>query len=108
MTEVRKWIAVAATKDINPDTSTLRVVVNDEPVCLYKLSDGGIYATHDTCTHGDASLADGYIENDVIECPLHQGCFDIRTGQAVRAPCRVPIRIYPVKVERGVIYLEGP
>ena len=55
-------------------------------MCLYNLG-GTIYATHDTCTHGQASLADGFIDGDEIECPLHQGLFQIATGKAVGAPC---------------------
>ncbi|MGB6103866.1 MAG: non-heme iron oxygenase ferredoxin subunit [Pusillimonas sp.] len=107
MTETLNWVAVANIDDINPDTNTLRVVVDDEPVCLYRLDDGSIHATHDRCTHGNASLADGYIEDGLIECPLHQGCFDIRTGEAATPPCKVAVKVYPVKVEGDTVYVGG-
>lgn len=87
-----------------PQEGTFRVYHDGEPVCLYNLG-GTIYATHDVCTHGQASLADGFVEAGEIECPLHQGRFDIRTGRATGAPCVTGIRTYPVKVEGGGVWL---
>jgi len=104
MSSTLNWVAVGSVSDISPDTGTLRVMVDGEAVCLYKLDDA-VHATQDRCTHGQASLAEGYIEDGLIECPLHQGCFDIRTGAAVTAPCKEPIKVYPVKVEDDTIYV---
>jgi nitrite reductase/ring-hydroxylating ferredoxin subunit len=98
------WIKVANFSDV-PEDGTLLVNFGAEPVCLYNLG-GKIYATHDTCTHGQASLADGFIEGGAIECPLHQGKFDIVTGKAVAAPCVEDIRTYPVKIDGGSVLLE--
>ena len=39
-----------------------------------------IFALHDLCTHGHARLSEGFVENGCVECPLHQGLVDIRTG----------------------------
>jgi len=100
-----EWTKVAKSDDV-PDQGTLAVNLGGEPVCLYKL-DGRIYATHDTCTHGHASLADGFItEEGHIECPLHQGTFDIRTGEAISLPCTESIRVYQVRVEDGTVLLS--
>jgi len=99
------WTEVAKVEDV-PDQGTLQVIFADEPVCLYNVG-GEILATHDTCTHGQASLSEGFIiEEQLIECPLHQGSFDIRSGQAVGLPCKEPIRVYPVKVQQGVVFLK--
>lgn len=99
------WKEVAKADDI-PDEGTLLVNYAGEPVCLYKISEG-IFATHDTCSHGMASLADGFIvEGTQIECPLHQGTFDVRTGKAVGIPCKVDIHSYPVKVENGAVFIK--
>lgn len=65
------------------------------PIALYNL-DGDYFATDDTCTHGDASLAEGDIEGAEIICPFHLGAFDIRTGEVTAAPCSQAIQIYPV------------
>jgi naphthalene 1,2-dioxygenase system ferredoxin subunit len=99
-------IKVAAVDDV-PDDGTLQVVCGNEPVCLYNLG-GKIHATHDTCTHGQASLADGFIDGENIECPLHQGLFNIATGRAVGVPCHTDIKVYPVKIEDGAIYVAEP
>src|SRR5436190_5375925 len=91
------WIKVASASDV-PEDGTLLANLGAEPVCLYNLG-GKIFATHDTCTHGQASLADGFIEGEEIECPLHQGKFHIATGKAVGAPCTEDIRTYVVRIE---------
>ncbi len=74
-------------------------------VALYHV-DGNFYATADLCTHGQARLSEGYLEDGQIECPLHQGTFDVRTGKAMNAPCSVPVAVFAVKVEEGVVWVE--
>ena len=98
------WTKVAKAADV-PEDGTLRVQFGTEPVCLYNLS-GKILATHDTCTHGQASLADGFIEGEEIECPLHQGRFHIATGRAVGIPCIDDVRSYAVKIENGAVLIK--
>jgi nitrite reductase/ring-hydroxylating ferredoxin subunit len=98
------WIEVARQEDVPPE-GTLRVEVGIEPVCLYNLG-GTLYATHDTCTHGQASLSEGVVENENIECPFHQGQFHIPTGKAVSIPCRIDVRTYAVKVENGAVMVK--
>lgn len=99
----QNWTKVAVVADV-PEEGTLLVDVGTEPVCLYNLA-GKIYATHDTCTHGQASLADGFVDGENIECPLHQGSFHIPTGKVMGVPCRVDIKVYPVKVEGGEVFV---
>lgn len=97
------WERVAAAADV-PEDGTLPVRFRGEPVCLYNIG-GRIYATHDTCTHEDASLADGFIVDGKIECPLHQGMFEIETGKAVAEPCTVDLKVYLTKVKDGQVLL---
>lgn len=101
-----KWSKVAAVTDV-PEDGTLQVAFAGEPVCLYNLG-GTIYATHDTCTHAEASLAEGFVMGENIECPLHQGLFHIATGKAVGPPCETDVRSYPVKIENGAVLLREP
>jgi len=96
-----QWIKVAVVDDV-PEGSTRFVEVNGNAVCLYNLA-GTICATQDLCTHAEASLADGFIDGDVIECPLHQATFDIRTGKAMSPPATEDLRVYPVRVDNGEI-----
>ena len=91
------WIWVAALAAV-PEGTTRLVEVNGNAVCLYNLG-GTICATQDLCTHAEASLADGFIDGDAIECPLHQASFDIRTGKVLNPPATDDLRVYPVQVD---------
>ncbi|MBO9327696.1 Rieske 2Fe-2S domain-containing protein [Achromobacter xylosoxidans] len=90
--------------DIEED-EPLAIQLGDQHIALYLL-DGKVYATHNVCTHQFALLSDGYMEDGCIECPLHQGKFDIRTGAAVCAPVTEPIRTYPVQVEGDSVMVD--
>src|SRR5262249_39015225 len=99
-----RWTAVARVDEV-PEDGTFRTFLGAEPVCLYSLS-GTIYATQDTCTHAQASLADGFIDGENIECPLHQALFHIRTGKVVGPPATEDLRTYQVKVEAGTVFVR--
>jgi len=71
-------------------------------------SAGGLHAIGNVCTHQYALLSDGYVEDGCIECPLHQGRFDLKTGAALSAPVTEPVKVYPVKTEGGKVYVETP
>lgn len=73
------------------------LALNGVPVAIFRLDDG-FYALHDLCTHGYARLSEGYVEDDCVECPLHQGLVNIRTGAAAAAPISQPTRTYPVRI----------
>ena len=100
-----RWVKVAA-KDAVPDGSTLQVSVEGEAVCLYNL-DGALYATQDVCTHAQASLSDGFIDGDCIECPLHQALFHIPTGEARTEPATENLRVYAVRVADDAIEVQA-
>ena len=92
----RSFVIVAKTADLRPG-EMMYVEVEDEPVCLINLA-GEYHALNDTCTHQEASLSDGEIQGDEIECPLHGGAFAIRTGAPVSFPVVTPIEVYRVRV----------
>ncbi|MEM7542629.1 MAG: non-heme iron oxygenase ferredoxin subunit [Pseudomonadota bacterium] len=100
-------VDVLAASDLGPNEVTLIEIDGHPAIALYNL-DGEFFATDDLCSHGDASLAEGDIEDGEILCPFHLGSFDIRTGEARQAPCITPIRTHPVKVEgdRIILVLE--
>lgn len=83
----------------------VQVDLGDGRVLAVYRMDGDVFATDDLCSHGDASLADGEIENGKIVCPYHMGSFDIRTGQPAAAPCSIAIRTYGVIEQDGAILL---
>lgn len=85
----------------------LRIEIGGHGIAVYNLNNA-FYATDDLCSHGEASLADGILEDDFqILCPFHMGGFDIRTGEATASPCIVPIRSYSVIHREGVLYLSA-
>ena len=81
------------------------VTLGGKALALYEV-DGEVFATDNRCTHGDALLSDGFLEGTVIECPFHQGRFDVCTGKAVCAPLTEDIRVYPVRIENKRIWVK--
>lgn len=67
---------------------------------------GEFFVTDNECTHGAQSLADGVLEDEIIECPLHYGAFDVKTGAAVQAPCFTALRTYKVVVQDGDVMVN--
>jgi len=84
-----------------------QVTVNQLTIALYNL-DGKIYATANMCTHAPACLAEGFVEDDLIECPRHMGSFHIPTGNPVAQPAEVPLRTYKVREEGEDVYVQIP
>jgi naphthalene 1,2-dioxygenase system ferredoxin subunit len=98
-----EWIDAAAHSDV-PQDDVIGVAVGGHQIALYSV-DGDVFATDNICTHGHARLCEGFLEGHEIECPLHQGRFDVRTGQPTCAPATEALRSYPVKVEGGRVWL---
>jgi naphthalene 1,2-dioxygenase system ferredoxin subunit len=101
--ESNAWTDVAAAHEV-PDGDVIGVSVAGREIALYGV-DGEVYATDNTCTHGQARLCDGFLDGHEIECPLHQGKFDVRSGKATCEPAAQDIRSYPVRLEAGRVYL---
>jgi naphthalene 1,2-dioxygenase ferredoxin component len=101
---IETWTDVAARSDV-PDSDVTAVNAGGREIALYDV-DGEIYATDNICTHGHARLCDGFLEDGEIECPLHQGRFDVRTGKAMCAPLTEDIRSYPVRIVEQRILLQ--
>jgi nitrite reductase/ring-hydroxylating ferredoxin subunit len=89
-------VRVCAKSEIGPD-SVKAFDVGDRRLAVYNIA-GVFYITDDECTHAAASLADGMLEGDVIECCMHMGSFHVPTGNVVQPPCEVPLRTYQVVV----------
>nr|ART36133.1 B174 [uncultured bacterium] len=96
-----KWVKVASADELS-NCQVMGVEAMGIPVALYSV-DGEVFATADMCSHGKARLSDGYLDELEIECPLHQGTFDIRTGAPVKAPCVVPVQSFPARIENSEV-----
>jgi 3-phenylpropionate/trans-cinnamate dioxygenase ferredoxin component len=76
------------------------------PVAVFHTEDGELFAIDDTCTHQNASLAEGWVEECAVECPLHESRFDLRTGQVDAPPARRPVRTHRVVVDGDAVHVE--
>jgi len=100
---ISSWQDAIAADDVPADDVT-GVVVAGKDLAIYSV-DGELFASDNLCTHGHARLCDGFLEGHEIECPLHQGKFDVRSGEPTCAPVTQAIRTYPVKIENGRVYV---
>jgi naphthalene 1,2-dioxygenase system ferredoxin subunit len=98
-----EWIDATALDDV-PADDVIGILVAGRDIAMYNAG-GEIFATDNICTHAHARLCEGFLDGHEIECPLHQGKFDVRTGQPTCAPVTEAIRSYPVKIERGRVFL---
>ena len=89
---------------VGPD-APVRAEVNGEVYAVFEV-DGNYYVTQDACTHGPGSLSEGFVEGDEIECPFHQGRFNVRTGQPTSPPCIVPLRTWSVHIREGKLLIR--
>ena len=88
-----------------PPGEGMRVTEVSPPVAVFHTEDGEVLAIDDTCTHQDASLADGWLEGCEVECPLHASRFDLRTGAVDAPPAKRPIRTHAVTVVDDTVYV---
>ena len=98
------WIDAASEAEV-PDDDVIGLQVGEHNIALYKV-DGSVFATDNICTHGHARLCDGFLDGHEIECPLHQGKFDVRNGSPTCAPVTEPLKCYPARIDRGRVFLQ--
>lgn len=98
------WHDVASVEELEDD-DVIKVAAGASELALYRVG-GEFYATDDCCTHEAASLSDGYLQDDTIECPRHQAVFHIPTGDVMSAPASVRLRTYPVRVDGDRVFVR--
>lgn len=100
----KPWRDVIAVDELEKNWVT-RVKVGRRTLAVYD-TPTGIFASLALCTHGGADLCDGYFDDHVIECPLHQGAFDVRDGQPIAAPATRAMRVLEVRVLNGQVQIR--
>jgi nitrite reductase/ring-hydroxylating ferredoxin subunit len=95
-TEETGWVRAASRRDV-AEGEVLGVEVAGHSIALYDV-DGRVFATDNICTHAYARLSDGWLDAEVIECPLHAARFDVRTGKVLDPPATEDLKIYPVRI----------
>jgi 3-phenylpropionate/trans-cinnamate dioxygenase ferredoxin component len=83
-----------------------RVMVDGVPIALVKDDAGDIHAIGDTCTHGEISLSEGFVENDTLECWAHGSKFSLITGKPLNLPAYEPVPVYQVDLIDGDIHID--
>ena len=98
------WHFAAQAAEVEDDVPSL-VMVGERQIALCRLGDA-FFAIDNVCTHEYACFTDGFIEDGEVECPLHQGCFAIRTGAPKGAPVTVPLKTYETRVDGDRLYIR--
>ena len=98
------WIYVCEKNEVDFE-DLKRFDHNNKTYCIYNIEDG-FFATDGFCTHEDVHLEDGLVTDDEIECPMHQGIFNIKTGAVIQDPPCEDLRTYAVKLEEEKIYIN--
>ena len=100
----RKLVALCGAEEVTTDTP-LRVEHEDVAYAVFRCEDR-IYVTQDQCTHGPGSLSEGFLIDCEVECPFHQGRFDVRTGRPTGAPCTEGLRTWTVHEIDGRLFID--
>ena len=98
------WVRVASAQDCPPGR-LLGVEAGTERLVLANV-EGDFYALLDRCSHQDFPLSDGELVGDRLECIYHGAQFDVCTGRAMQLPAIRPVKIYPVEVREGAVFVE--
>jgi naphthalene 1,2-dioxygenase ferredoxin component len=98
------WTDVLAQADL-PEDDVIGIDIAGHSIAICTVG-AEVYAIDNLCTHGAAHLCDGFLDGHEIECPLHQGTFDVRDGTPLRDPATEAVRSWPVKIEGGRVYLQ--
>ena len=100
-----EWIDACATGDIDEE-DVIRFDHGGRTFAIYRTDDDRYCASDGFCTHEQAHLSNGLLMGTIIECPKHNGRFDIRTGEAKGAPVCIDLKTYPVKVDGGRVFVR--
>ena len=86
--------------------SAKKVVLAGIPIAVVRDSAGVVHALGDTCTHGEISLSEGFVEDDSIECWAHGSAFGLADGQPRNLPAYEPVPVFAVEIIDGDIYVD--
>jgi 3-phenylpropionate/trans-cinnamate dioxygenase ferredoxin component len=99
------WVKACDKDDVEPE-DVFRFDHAGRTFAIYRSESDHWYASDGLCTHEKVHLADGLVMGNIIECPKHNGRFDIRTGEAKGAPVCVNLAMYPVRVDGNAVMID--
>ena len=95
---------VCAVTDLSTSTAK-KVVVDGTAIAVVMDSAGEVHALGDTCTHGDISLSEGFVEDDTLECWAHGSKFELTSGRPLTLPAYEPVPVFAVEIIDGDVYI---
>ena len=104
MADLQGWEAVCNENDVS-DGAILVAQVGDRDVAVVRVG-SELFCIDAVCTHAFGFLDEGKVEGFEVECPLHGGRFDVRTGEPTHEPATMPIATYPLNTDGGVVYVR--
>lgn len=84
----------------------MRVDIDGVPMAIVLDSAGEVHAIGDTCTHGEISLSEGFVEGDTLECWAHGSQFSLRTGIPQNLPAYEPVPVYVVTIDGDDVLID--
>lgn len=99
------WVEACLVADLAKE-DVVRFDHGERSFAVYRSADDKFYATDGWCTHEQTHLSDGFVMDNIIECPKHNGRFDFRTGEAKGAPVCIDLMTFPVKIEGGKVFID--
>lgn len=96
---------VCAVDELSP-AAARRVVLDGIPIAVVRDSEGAVHAIGDTCTHGDISLSEGFVEDDTLECWAHGSRFSLTSGKPLTLPAYEPVPVFAVEIVDGDVYID--
>ncbi len=103
--DIQTLVPICAADSLAPGQMRACDVANLPPLAIYNL-DGEYLATSNICTHEVALLTDGYFEGELVECAMHGGSFNVRTGEAKSLPCKERLQVFSVVVKDGQVFVK--
>ncbi len=96
---------VFALAELEPGTAK-KVVLGGIAIAVVRDSAGDVHALGDTCTHGDISLSEGFVEDETLECWAHGSAFGLSDGKPRNLPAYEPVPVFAVEIVDGDIYVD--
>jgi 3-phenylpropionate/trans-cinnamate dioxygenase ferredoxin subunit len=98
-------IKICALDDLEVNQA-VKVELDGVPMAVVRDAAGDVFAIGDTCTHGDISLSEGFVEDDTLECWAHGSKFSLRSGKPLTLPAYEPVPVYQVTLVDGDVYID--
>ena len=96
---------ICAFDELEPNEA-VKVEIDGVPIVVVRDAAGDVFAIGDTCTHGDISLSEGFVEDDTVECWAHGSKFSLKTGKPLNLPAYEPVPVFKVELIDGFVFID--